>query len=152
MTKTTSLVLLTTVGWLAATAVEASQYVYPAKGQSSSRQAKDESECYAWAKKQTGFDPATPAPPPVSGETQVTGSGARLKGAGAGALVAGVAGGNAGTGALVGAAAGGITRRARASRAADKQNEQIAANRAGAQAAFDHARGTCLTGRGYTVK
>jgi hypothetical protein len=152
MIRTTSLLLLSTVGWLAATAVEAGQYVYPAKGQSSSRQAKDENECYSWATKQTGFDPAAPTPPPVSGDTKVTGSGARAKGAAGGALVAGIAGGNAATGALVGAAAGGITRRVRAKNAADKQNEQIAQNRAAQQASFDQARGACLTGRGYTIR
>lgn len=152
MIKTTALLFLGVAGWLAATSADAAQYVYPAKGQSSSRQAKDERECYAWATKQTGFDPAAPAPPPVSGDTQVTGSGARAKGAAGGALIAGVAGGNAATGALVGAAAGGITRRVRASRAADKQNAQIAQNRAAGQAAFDQARGACLSGRGYTVK
>ncbi len=78
MIKTTALLFLSVAGWLAATSADAAQYVYPAKGQSSSRQAKDERECYAWATKQTGFDPAAPAPPPVSGDTQVTGSAAPL--------------------------------------------------------------------------
>jgi hypothetical protein len=32
--------------------------VYPAKGQSQEQQAKDKSECDAWAKSSTGIDPA----------------------------------------------------------------------------------------------
>src|SRR4029450_12600813 len=38
-------------------------FVYPAKGQSADKQKKDEKECYAWAKDQTGFDPLTAAAP-----------------------------------------------------------------------------------------
>ena len=34
---------------------------YPAKGQSADKQKKDQAECYAWSKEQTGFDPATAA-------------------------------------------------------------------------------------------
>ena len=33
--------------------------VYPSKGQSKEQQAKDEQECYQWAKEQTGIDPDT---------------------------------------------------------------------------------------------
>ncbi len=36
---------------------------YPAKGQSADKQTKDQTECYAWAKDQTGFDPMTAAAP-----------------------------------------------------------------------------------------
>ena len=42
--------------------------IYPAKGQSNEQLDKDKYECYAWAKKQTGFDPmqqpAATEPPP----------------------------------------------------------------------------------------
>jgi len=31
--------------------------VFPAKGQTADQQNKDEGECYAWAKQQTGIDP-----------------------------------------------------------------------------------------------
>ena len=45
-------------------------FIYPNKGQSQKQQDLDKSECYSWAKKQTGFDPmAQPkatAPPPRS--------------------------------------------------------------------------------------
>ena len=40
--------------------------VYPAKGQSSTVQGKDEAECYNWSKQQTGFDPANPPPTAVA--------------------------------------------------------------------------------------
>ena len=36
----------------------AQQIIYPAKGQSAEQQRKEEAECYAWAKGQTGYDPA----------------------------------------------------------------------------------------------
>ena len=63
----------------------AQQIVYPAKGQSPSKQKSDEAECYTWAVQQTGFDPAKPAAPPP----QASGpSGARVRGAAAGATVA----------------------------------------------------------------
>ena len=35
--------------------------VYPAKGQSASQQSKDDGECLAWAKTNTGIDPSKPA-------------------------------------------------------------------------------------------
>jgi hypothetical protein len=84
-------------------AAQPSSYVYPQKGQTAERQARDTTECQAWAKQQTGFDPLTDS----------------AKGAGVGALVGAVGGtaagaaigaatGNAGTGAAIGAAAGGI--------------------------------------------
>lgn len=128
------------------------QYVYPARGQGAARQASDETECASWARRKTGFDPASSAPPPVAPDTKVTGSGARVAGAAGGALIAGVAGGNAGTGALVGAVGGGLTKRALAHREARRQNEAIAQQRGAGQAAFDQARAACLTGRGYTVR
>ena len=152
MNKTTPLLLFGLVGWFATAAADAAPYVYPARGQSSSRQAKDEADCYVWAQKKTGFDPASPAPPPVSGKTEVTGSGARLAGGAAGAVVAGGGGGNAATGALVGAVGGGLGRRGRAKSAANKENEGIAQERQAATASFDQAGTACLTGRGYSVR
>jgi hypothetical protein len=59
--------------------------IYPANGQSPEQQAKDESECYAWAKQQSGFDPAqAAAPAPAPAPTQP--SGARVRGAAGGAI------------------------------------------------------------------
>jgi hypothetical protein len=150
--KTTSLLRAGVALWIGlAPAAYAAQYVYPAKGQSKSLQAHDEAHCSSWAIKKSGFDPATPPPAPAEAQ-RVTGSGARLIGAGGGAAVAGIAGGNAGTGALVGAAAGGIGKRVMNRRSANQQNETIAQHRAAGQAAYDNARAACLTGRGYSVR
>ena len=44
----------------------AAEYVYPARGQSAKKQAADEAYCSSWATKQSGFDPATPAPSRLS--------------------------------------------------------------------------------------
>src|SRR4051794_19168472 len=69
------------------------QMVYPAKGQTPAQQKTDEAQCYTWAVQQSGYDPAHP---PVAAKAQtapVTGSGARVRGAAAGATV-GAIGGN----------------------------------------------------------
>ena len=61
-------------------------YAYPAQGQSAERVARDQNECQAWAKQQTGFDPGTDT----------------AKGAGVGLLVGAL--GGAAAGAAIGAA------------------------------------------------
>ncbi|MFL5297907.1 MAG: hypothetical protein ACJ798_16140 [Phenylobacterium sp.] len=136
---------------LAVPSWSATQYVYPARGQSAAKQTRDEGQCSTWATQQTGFDPARPPPAKVAADTKVTGSGARAVGAVGGAAIAGIAGGNAGTGALVGAATGGLVKRGRAHRAAGKENEANANAYAADRSRFDQARATCLKGRGYTV-
>jgi hypothetical protein len=118
---------------------------YPAKGQSAQKAQKDEGECYAWAKSNTGIDPAvvaqTPPPAPKPG-------GERLKGAARGAVVGEVAGGHGGEGAVAGALVGGA--KARKNQAAQQQQAQ------GQQqqkiSTFYRAQGACMEGRGYTVK
>ena len=87
----------------------AQQIIYPASGQSAAQQQKDEGECYAWAKGQTGYDPAQAtqyvAPPPPQQST----GGERVQGAARGALggvAIGAIAGNAGKGAAIGAVAG----------------------------------------------
>ena len=152
MTKVTPLLLLAVAGWLAAAPADAGQYVYPSRGQTKAKQARDEADCYVWATDKTGFDPARPAPAPVVADTRVLGSGARVVGAAAGAVVGGASGGNAGTGALIGAAGGGLVRRVRGHRAADAEHERLARERQAQQVGFDRARTACLSGRGYSVK
>jgi hypothetical protein len=130
----------------------AAQYVYPARGQSPSTQAKDKSECARWATKQTGYDPAQPPPPaPTAEPAPVTGTGSRARGAAAGAAL-GAIGGNAGAGAATGAIVGGVARRAANRRAAEAQNQASAQQAQSARASFDQARTACLTGRGYSVR
>src|SRR5687768_2390715 len=81
---------------------------YPAKGQGAAQQGKDDSACLAWAKQDTGIDPAvvTSAQPVPAGPR-----GERIAGAARGAIVGEIVSDDAGAGAAVGALAGG--RRAR---------------------------------------
>lgn len=128
---------------------------YPAKGQSSEQQNKDEGECYAWAKQQTGIDPIAVAntPPPKSGPA--VGGGDRVRGAARGALggaaigaIAGDAGDGAAIGAVVGTMSGG--RQARQNQKTDAQKVENA--KAGKAQHFNKAFGACLEGKGYVVK
>lgn len=131
----------------------AQQFVYPAKGQSPKQQQKDESACYSWAVKQSGFDPANPkAPPPAAAPpTTATGvtPGAGAVGAVKGAVVGEVVGGDAGKGAALGAVV--ARNRSRQQNAQNAQQQQAAAVE-GQHNAFAKARSACLEGKGYTVK
>jgi hypothetical protein len=144
-------------------------FVYPAKSQDAAQQSKDETECYAWSKQQSGFDPAAPAAPPAQAaapEKQGPG-GERVKGAvrgaAAGAVVGEVADNDASKGAEVGAAVGVLAggRQARQNRRAqeEKAAETAKANEAAAQTTqqqkvdtFKRGMAACLEGRGYTAK
>lgn len=128
---------------------------YPSKSQSASQQNKDEGECYAWAKQQTGIDPmvVASAPPPPSGPA--AGGGERVRGAARGAAggaavgaIAGDTGKGAAAGAVVGTMAGG--RNARQNQRAQQQQAQDA--KAGTLQHFNKAFGACMEGRGYVVK
>ena len=130
--------------------------IYPAKGQSSAQQKKDEAECYAWAKQTTGIDPAVVASSPPPQQTgPATGGGQRLRGAARGAAggaaigaIAGDAGQGAGIGAVVGTMAGG--RQARQQQA--DQNQQAVAQQQNLINTHYRAYGACMEGRGYTIK
>ncbi len=133
--------------------VAAQQYVYPAKGQSPEQQKKDEGECYGWAVKQSGYDPSKP--PPAAAPAQpapVTGSGARARGAAAGAIVGGATGHDAGDAAVAGAVGAAAAQRGANRRAAAQQQQAAGQQRQAGQASFQKARAACLEGRGYTVK
>lgn len=140
---------------LALVAAAQKPIAYPAKGQSAAQQSKDEGECYVWAKKSTGIDPAelAAAPPPQqSGST--LGGGERLRGAARGAVggaaigaIAGDTGTGAGVGAVVGTMAGG--RQARQRRSAE--NQQAQANSQESLHTYYRGYGACMSGRGYTV-
>ncbi len=131
--------------------------VFPAKNQTPEQQKKDESDCYAWAKGQTNYDPAAPPPTPTAVPADKKKGGAvkgAAKGAAAGAAVGGVAG-DAGTGAAVGATAGAVKGR-RQQKAADQQSAEKAksdqaAAAAGPKEQYKKAFQTCLQGKGYTV-
>lgn len=111
---------------------QGSLMIYPKSGQSSATQAKDTSECQAWATQQSGYDPAA--------ATSERGTVAR--GAAAGAAIGAIAG-DAGKGAAIGATAGGMKK------GFERRDQKRAAE--SGQANYDRALKTCLEGRGYSV-
>ena len=134
-------------------AAAAQQFAYPAKGQTPDQQKKDEADCGTWAVQQSGFDPAKPPPAPAAAQpAPVTGSGARAKGAAAGAIIGGATGGDAGDSAVAGAVVGGVAKRNANRKAAAQQDQAAAQQTQAGQAAYTKARGACLEGKGYTVK
>jgi len=140
--------------------------VYPATGQDATKQGKDEGECYAWAKQQTGIDPTVAtAPAPVAEAPKGGAVKGAAKGAARGAAVGAVGDDDrvrdeghldAGEGAAAGAAAGAVKgRRAqkKAGKQAEAQAQQTAQTQdAGKKDTFKKAWGACLEGRSYTVK
>jgi hypothetical protein len=140
-------------------------FPFPAKGQTNEQQRTDEDACYAWAKGQTGIDPALAKANPDSAakaaaaQMEAAATGAAVagaaKGAAAGALIGAAGGGDAGSGAGAGAAAGAIAgRRAKKQAVAQAGAQGAAAN----QAKVDEMIGTfkkafipCMTGKGYTI-
>ena len=125
---------------------------YPAKGQGSELQASDKAACQSWAKKESGFDPATPPP----AKPQVAKArGGMLRGAVVGAAAGELINDDAGKGAAVGATAGGVRQGVRnhgAQASVDADYQAKLATYQNGQAAFSKAYGACMEGRGYTVK
>jgi hypothetical protein len=118
--------------------------VYPAKGQSPEQKSTDDGQCLAWAKQDTGIDPAVvastqPPPPQPQGE--------RLRGAARGAIVGEIVDDKAGEGAALGALAGG--RHARMNQAGQAQQAQ--AQKQQTLDTYYRAYGACMQGRGYTI-
>jgi hypothetical protein len=140
-------------------------YVFPAKSQTPEQQSQDEQACYAWAKGQSGIDPAAVKANPDSAakaagaKADTATQGAAIKGAAAGAVGGAVVGGiagDAGTGAGVGAVVG-VAKGRKAKKQAKAQAEQQAAEQNKAWAAgqidtFKKAFSACVEGKGYTVK
>ncbi len=128
-------------------------YVYPSKGQTQEQTDRDKSDCYLWAKQQTGFDPMDA--PPSQASTQ---SGGTVQGAARGALVGvavGAIAGDAGKGAAIGAASGGLLggmRQRDVNQQRQNQAQQQSANYAQQRSNFERAYAGCLEGRGYSVK
>ena len=146
--------------------------VFPAKGQASDVQSRDEGECYAWSKGQTGIDPMAPAPAPAAAAPASTSDsnragGERLRGAArgaaAGAIIGEVANDDASDcaaiGATVGVLKGGADRRRNKQQAEEQQGEAEKQAAAQQQAAnqqqrdqFNKGFAACLEAKGYTVK
>lgn len=139
----------------AAAAFAQKPIVYPAKGQNAQVQKKDDGECLAWAKQNTGIDPVAASQPAPQQSGPAVGGGERVKGAArgavGGAVIGGIAG-DAGTGAGIGAAAGTMAGGARARKNQQAQNQQAQQQQKNALATYYRAYGACMEGRGYTIK
>lgn len=147
-------------------------YVFPADGQASDQQSKDEAECYNWAVTNTGDDPFELEKQAAAQQQQTNqqveearrrsrGAGGRgaLGGAMTGALIGEIANDDASQGAAWGAAMGAMSARRRAE--AQSQQAQASAQQAGAvrqQATaeevenFKKAMSVCLEAKQYMVK
>jgi hypothetical protein len=147
-------------------------YVFPAEGQDTSLQSKDEAECYEWAVGNTGVDPFELSKKKETDQQQAQaeqqaaqqagqGAGARgaVRGAAAGALIGEIANDDASEGAAWGAAAGAIRGR-RMGREAQAQAQQQASAQAEQReqvtteqlANFKKAFSVCLEAKKYMVK
>lgn len=141
-----------------ASALAQQPFVYPAKGQSPEKMARDKAECQGWATQQTGFDPMKEATTSQSTPSDKSQRGGVLRGgargAAAGAAIGAIAG-NAGEGAAIGAASGGLMAGAKR-RQQQKAEQQAQAQQAQAHSEqvgnFQRAYGACLKGRGYSVE
>jgi hypothetical protein len=90
--------------------------VFPAAGQDSTQQSKDEAECYTWAVDNSGSDPfelmkqqdaqTAQTDAQIAAAEDAQRGGGAIKGAAAGAIVGEVTGGDAGESAAIGAAVG----------------------------------------------
>ena len=136
--------------------------VYPTNNQAAAKIAADEGECHAWARQNTGIDPANPmagvqvqqaAPPPGGGASAGRGA---VRGAAAAGIIGNIADEDAGeyaaVGALIGSVRGAKARQAQSAQAqqqAQAQNQAIAQERMGT---FTKAFSACMEARSYTVK
>jgi len=157
-------------------------FAYPKNQQNADQQRKDENECFASAKQQSGIDPQAPAPATKTEEQKKAeqqaaadnakqAKGGRVKGAAGGAAggaaIGAIADDEAGKGAAAGATAGamvGGAKQRRANKAAKQQAAQATAQQqqqeeTQAKAAhqqgidtFKRAFSACMDARGYSIK
>ncbi|MDJ0835483.1 MAG: glycine zipper domain-containing protein [Acidobacteriota bacterium] len=147
-------------------------YVFPADGQTTEQQSRDEAECYAWAVSNTRTDPFDLAKQEQQ-QAQSTeqqrkaieksdrGAGLRgaLRGAAVGALIGEIANDDPGDGAAWGAAAGAIRGRRKARRNKQQASSELDRREQSQQQAtakqiedFKKAFSVCLEAKGYLVK
>ncbi len=143
-------------------------HVFPADGQDSVQQSKDEAECYDWAVTNSGSDPfelqrEQDARDQQTDEQLAAAEGAQrgggaVRGAAAGAVVGELAGNDVGHSAAVGAAIGAVGNRRR-NRSAQQQAAQVEQQAAGATQAteeqiehFKKAFSACLEAKDYVAK
>jgi len=137
--------------------------VYPAKGQDSDQQMKDQLESYHWATDQTKWDPyqahdVLVQKGYVAAQTAEQAQGGLIRGGARGALAGlaiGAIAGDAGKGAAIGAVAGGLVggsrsrrQRASAQSAADQAIEEFNSQ----FSVWDRNWVASMEGRGYTVQ
>ena len=157
-------------------------FAYPKKQQTADQQRKDENECYASAKQQSGIDPQAPLPATKTEEQkkaeqqaaadnakQAKGGRVRgaARGAAGGAAIGAIADDQAGKGAGAGAAAGamvGGAKQRQANNAAKQQAAQATAQQQQQQEAqakatqhqgidaFKRAFSACMDAREYSIK
>jgi hypothetical protein len=156
-------------------------FVFGKNGQTPDQQLKDETDCYAAAKQQSGIDPKATAPAGKTAEQKAaeqkaaaenadTPKGGRAKGAARGAAggaaigaIAGDTGKGAAAGAVAGTMRGGMQQRqassaakkeAAAKTAAQQQKEEDQLKLAHAEGldTFQRAFGACMDARNYSVK
>jgi hypothetical protein len=132
-------------------------YVYPAKGQSQTQQANDESICYKSARSKTGVDPANLRPATAAPATVHQGGAVRgAAGGAAGGAAIGAIAGNAGQGAAIGALAGAVVGRGRQNAVNNAERHYAEANtqsqHSQSMGNFRRAFAACLESKGYTVK
>jgi len=141
-------------------------FIFPAQGQDSSQQSKDEAACYEWAVGNTAVDPFSLAKQEEANQQQAqaemqaaqqagrgAGASSAVRGAAAGALIGEIANDDAGEGAAWGAAAGAIRGR-RQGRAAQQQAQAEQREEATEQQLvnFKNAFSVCLEAKEYMVK
>lgn len=156
-------------------------FVFGRNGQTSDQQLKDEADCYAAARQQSGIDPKAPPTAAKSAEQKTaeqqaaannakTPSGGRVQGAARGAAggaaigaIAGDAGKGAAAGAVAGTMRGGMAQRqasaatkqqAAAKVAAEQKADEERTKLAHAEGldAFQRAFAACMDARNYSVK
>lgn len=133
-------------------------YVFPAEGQDAAQQDADETECFKWAKQQSGYDPMNPTvavAQDVDRSPDGRAIGGAARGAAGGAAIGAIAG-DAGTGAAIGAVVGGV--RGRRSKVVGDEMQQQANNQAAAAETkrlaqdYNKAFTACMQGKGYKVQ
>jgi hypothetical protein len=157
-------------------------FAYPKNQQSAEQQLKDENECFASAKQESGIDPQAPPPEAKTeeqkkAEQQAAADNAKqakggrvkgaAKGAAGGAAIGAIADDEAGKGAAAGATAGtmvGGAKQRRANKASKQQAAQATAQQQQQQEGqakatyqqgidtFKRAFSACMDARGYSIK
>jgi hypothetical protein len=161
MSKTLILTLAATL--MSGLAFATDLMIYPAKGQSSEQQSRDQYECHRWAVQQTGFDPSNPSSASNASasnqrSTPMLGRGSQpnaLRGGARGAALGAVGGaiaGDAGKGAAAGAAVGGLGGALRRRDQAANPTASVDSAAASKVNAYNRAMAACMSGRGYSVK